>query len=63
LVIKTIKGENNTGQTPVYAGYRQNKLAISKAFGSVENFEDTLRLMIWHTFSAARAYLLGKSMI
>lgn len=50
LVARTIKGENN-GITPVYGWVRENlEEEISKAFGSVENFEDHYQFDIAHLF-------------
>ena len=51
LVAKTIKGENNTGRTPVYGWVKANlKEEINEAFGSVANFEDHYQFDMAHLF-------------
>ncbi|NLB35775.1 MAG: hypothetical protein GX824_00455 [Clostridiales bacterium] len=51
LVIKTIKGENNMGQTPVYGWVSANlSEQISNYFGSVEKFEDHYAFDMAHIF-------------
>ena len=57
LVQKTIRGENNTGRTPLYAWVRANlQQPISERFGSVEAFEDAYRLDMAHIFGGPAPY-------
>jgi uroporphyrinogen decarboxylase len=57
LVSKTIKGENNTGVTPVYGWVSANLDAeISAQFGSVANFEDHYKFDAAHLFGGPPMY-------
>jgi len=57
LVTKTIKGENNTGITPVYGWVSANMSnQISADFGSVEAFEDYYKFDAAHLFGGPAMY-------
>ena len=51
LVQKTIRGENDTGLTPLYGWVRENMQdKIAGRFGSVEAFEDHYQFDMAHLF-------------
>ena len=57
LVARTIRGENNTGRTPVYGWVGANlKEVISEKFGSVENFEDVYEYDMAHIFGGPSSF-------
>lgn len=57
LVAKTIKGENNTGITPVYGWLSANLTEqLTESFGSVENFEDQYEFDMAHLFGGPAMY-------
>jgi len=57
LVSKTIRGENNTGITPLYAWVFDNVVeSIEKDFGSLHQFEDHYQLDMAHIFGGAFPY-------
>ena len=57
LVAKTIKGENNSGITPVYGWISANlNTEISEQFGSVANFEDHYKFDAAHLFGGPPMY-------
>ncbi len=57
LVQKTIRGENDTGLTPLYGWVRENMQdKIAGRFGSVEAFEDHYQFDMAHLFGAPAMY-------
>lgn len=57
LVAKTIKGENTTGVTPIYAWVFDNVIdKITNEFGSMSNFEDHYQLDMAHLFGGPSTY-------
>jgi len=61
LVSKTIRGENDTGITPLYAWVFDNVVeAIEKDFGSIHQFEDHYQLDMAHIFGGPFPYNLNE---